>query len=111
MNHPLRHALYYLTGLSPSGALQMHDFGAQSFRLSMSMMAVAMPTSSAHAYLDPGTGSILLQLLLGGVAGIAVAVRIYWHKLLSLVGASRQTQESNKLSRERNVEADERRRQ
>ena len=36
----------------------MHNFGAQSFRLAMAMMAVGISTSSAHAYLDPGTGSI-----------------------------------------------------
>ena len=31
----------------------------------------------AHAYLDPGTGSILLQLLLGGVAGFLVIIKLY----------------------------------
>lgn len=35
----------------------------------------------AFAYLDPGTGSIILQLLLGGVAGGAVVAKLYWHKL------------------------------
>lgn len=34
-------------------------------------------------YLDPGSGSILIQLLLGGLLGIAVAVRIYWKKIKS----------------------------
>jgi hypothetical protein len=87
----------------------MHNVGAQSFRLAMAMMAVGLSTSSAHAYLDPGTGSIILQVLLGGVAGIAVAVKLYWHKFLSLCGVGRQVQESNQLSREQNVEADERR--
>jgi hypothetical protein len=89
----------------------MHNFGAQGFRLATVMMAVGISTSPAHAYLDPGTGSVLLQLLLGGVAGFAVAVKLYWHKLLSLTGVGRQVQESNQLSRERNVEADDRRRQ
>jgi len=40
--------------------------------------------SPAYAYLDPGTGSLLLQGLLGGIAGAAVFLKIYWHKLLSL---------------------------
>ena len=40
----------------------------------------------AHAYIDPSAGSILLQLILGGVAGIFVALRLYWRKLAGLFG-------------------------
>lgn len=39
----------------------------------------------AYAYLDPGTGSMILQLVLGGVAGIAVAGRFYWDRLLVML--------------------------
>jgi hypothetical protein len=35
----------------------------------------------AFAYLDPGTGSILLQVLLGGVAGGLVVVKLYWSRV------------------------------
>ncbi len=37
----------------------------------------------AYAYLDPGTGSIILQLLLGGVAGGIVICKLYWARLKS----------------------------
>ena len=37
------------------------------------------------AYLDPGTGSMLVQLLVGGVAAAAVAVKLYWYRLLRLL--------------------------
>ena len=40
----------------------------------------------AYAYLDPGTGSILVQLLLGGVAGVLVVGKLYWHRLKSFLG-------------------------
>ena len=40
----------------------------------------------AEAYLDPGTGSMLLQVVLGGVAAIGVAVKLYWHKLRVAIG-------------------------
>jgi len=30
------------------------------------------------AYLDPGTGSLLLQLLVGGLAGVAAFARFRW---------------------------------
>ena len=41
---------------------------------------------AAHAYLDPGSGSMLLQLLLGGVAGLAVLLKLYWQRFLLLFG-------------------------
>ena len=37
----------------------------------------------ALAYLDPGSGSMMLQLLLGGLAGVAVLLRVCWGKLQS----------------------------
>lgn len=39
----------------------------------------------AHAYLDPGTGSLVIQLVLGGVVGVLAIVKLYWHKLRALV--------------------------
>ena len=33
-----------------------------------------------HAYLDPGSGSMLLQVLLGGFAAVGVAIRLYWQR-------------------------------
>jgi hypothetical protein len=35
-------------------------------------------TPEAHAYIDPGSGSVLLQLILGGIAGIGVVAKLYW---------------------------------
>ncbi|MGH6865218.1 MAG: hypothetical protein ACREDO_03360 [Methyloceanibacter sp.] len=70
-----------------------------------------MTTSSAHAYLDPGTGSIILQVLLGGVAGVALAGKLYWHKFLSLIGAGRQMEKDKQLSGKRSAVPDDRSRQ
>lgn len=36
--------------------------------------------SPVHAYLDPGSGSMLLQVLLGGFAAVGVAIRLYWQR-------------------------------
>ena len=68
---------------------QMNNFGAQSFRIAMAMIAVGASTSSAHAYLDPGAASIALQVLLGGIAGFALAIKLYWQKFLSLIGVGK----------------------
>jgi hypothetical protein len=35
----------------------------------------------AQAYLDPGTGSMVFQVLLGGFAAIGVFVKLFWHSL------------------------------
>lgn len=43
-------------------------------------------TAPAYAYLDPGTGSMLLQLLLGGVAGVLVIGKLYWVRVKSFFG-------------------------
>jgi hypothetical protein len=32
-------------------------------------------------YLDPGAGSMILQAVAAGVAGVAVAGRLYWGRL------------------------------
>ncbi len=40
----------------------------------------------SFAYVDPGSGSMVLQLLLGGVSGIYVILRLYKRKLLGLFG-------------------------
>jgi hypothetical protein len=36
---------------------------------------------TAFAYLDPGTGSIILQALIAGVIGTAAMARMYWTRL------------------------------
>lgn len=53
-------------------------------------MALALPV---RAYIDPGTGSMFLQLILGGVAGALVAGKLFWRKLASLVSFRRGRKE------------------
>ena len=40
-------------------------------------------TSPAYAYLDPGTGSMLLTGLIAGLAAIISFLSIYWQKVKS----------------------------
>ena len=35
----------------------------------------------AHAYLDPGTGSVIFQALIGVLVGLGITLKIYWSKL------------------------------
>ncbi len=45
---------------------------------------------SAHAYIDPGTGSALIQGLIAVVAAIGVTVKLYWHRIVGFLGLRRE---------------------
>jgi hypothetical protein len=53
----------------------------------VALAAIALMTSqsAAHAYIDPGIGGMLLQLLLGGIAGALVIIKLYWHRFRETV--------------------------
>jgi hypothetical protein len=44
----------------------------------------------AHAYLDPGTGSAILQGIRGAIAAIAVVTKLYWYRILRFLGLSKK---------------------
>jgi len=70
----------------------VHRFGHLS--LIVFFLSLTVP-SAAYAYLDPGSGSMLLQLVLGGLAGLAVIAKLYWHRLLTLFGVHSQQAEND----------------
>lgn len=43
-------------------------------------------TAFLSLYVDPGSGSMLLQLLLGGISGLYVIFRLFKQRILSLFG-------------------------
>ena len=58
-------------------------------RILVTVLLLLMFTD-AVAYLDPGTGSMLLQVILGGVAAVGVAIKLYWHKLRAAFGMAKK---------------------
>ena len=44
------------------------------------------------AYLDPGTGSLILQFIVGGTLGAALMLKIFWRKIVGLFSRSRDTE-------------------
>ena len=49
-----------------------------------------MTTETTHlliAYLDPGTGSIVVQLVVAGLAGFAYVLKLYWSRLKTFFGS------------------------
>ena len=55
---------------------------------------LALVPLSAQAYIDPGTGSLLLQGLIGAVAGVMVAASLYWSKIKRFFRKDRGTPDS-----------------
>jgi hypothetical protein len=46
------------------------------------------------AYLDPGSGSMIVQLLVGGVAAVGVSLRLFWRRILSFLRVRRDEPET-----------------
>jgi hypothetical protein len=46
---------------------------------------VAPFMASPLGYIDPGTGSMLLQVIVGGVAAAAVGIKVFWGRLLAFL--------------------------
>ena len=37
--------------------------------------------NDASAYIDPGTSSMLLQVLVGAIVGAGITIKVYWEKI------------------------------
>jgi hypothetical protein len=48
-----------------------------------------------EAYLDPGSGSMLLQILLGGFAAVGVIAKLYWNRVTSLFSRKDASRDSH----------------
>ena len=65
------------------------------FSLSCIVTLIIFPTK-AFAYLDPGTGSIILQAILGFIAASITTISIYWTKFKSLISKLFDKKKENK---------------
>jgi len=55
----------------------------------LALACVATPFHSAHAYLDPGTGSLLLQGLIGGIAAGLAVIQLNYARLKGFIARLR----------------------
>jgi hypothetical protein len=49
------------------------------------LVACLSITSPAHAYLDPGTGSMLLSAIIGVAAAVGLALKLFWYRLVGVL--------------------------
>ena len=64
--------------------------------LGIPLVLVLLSEAPLYAYLDPGSGSMLVQLLLGGVAGAAVVMKLGWERFKDMFRSSPPKQHDNK---------------
>ena len=55
--------------------------GIQGIRVAVLVFGCTVFAAPSYAYLDPGTGSIILQSVLASVAVAMGVLRLYWYRL------------------------------
>jgi hypothetical protein len=50
--------------------------------------------TSTLAYLDPGSSSVILQMLAGGIAAAAVTAKLFWGRILRFLRIKRDDPEA-----------------
>ena len=75
------------------------SIGSGIISLASVLLFVASFEQPAYAYIDPGTGSLVLQVLMGGLAGAAVVLKMYWNRLSTKLGLRKETAQTDKDGR------------
>jgi len=65
------------------------------FIAAVALFLVLNFAGQTHAYLDPTSGSMMLQMLIGGIAGLLLAAKIFWRRLF---GVSKKEKKSESPS-------------
>jgi len=52
--------------------------------------------TALFAYLDPGSGSMILQIIAGGLAAVAVTAKLYWNRILRFLRIRKDEPEAPK---------------
>lgn len=56
------------------------------FAAGAALTTTFLAATPAHAYLDPGTGSMLVQGLLAAVAAVSVSMGLFWRRIRLFLG-------------------------
>ena len=59
---------------------------------------LGLVTLPAHAYLDPGSGSLIIQSVIGALAAIGVTMKLYWHKIKLKLGGHKPAELDSELT-------------
>jgi len=63
-------------------------------------MFFSLPPLSPDFYLDPGSGSILFQMIVAAILGAGVLIRSQWARIKKWFGVKNNTEEHNENDEE-----------
>ena len=63
------------------------------------LLLIVALTRDVHAYLDPGTGSLVFQTVVAALAAAAYALRSYWGRIRTLFSRRRSRQVDDSVDR------------
>jgi len=58
----------------------------------LAFSAVILP--SANAYIDPGSGSMIFQAVVGGLLAVAIVLKTFWRRIVSFFRRGRTADET-----------------
>jgi hypothetical protein len=70
----------------------VREFGGEMLPMSDTFFSIL---GKQAAYLDPGSGSFLLQMLIASLLGLGVAAKIYWNKIKGIFGRKSNSENQN----------------
>jgi hypothetical protein len=54
------------------------------------LIAALLAPATAHAYVDPGTGSMVLQGVIAAVLGLGLTLKLYWRRIRKRLTGKRE---------------------
>jgi hypothetical protein len=63
----------------------MKESGNKILFLFTAILLLGLPLAT-EAYIDPGTGSFIIQTIVAGVFSAGVVIKMYWQKIMAYFG-------------------------
>ena len=60
----------------------------------LALLASLLLVQETHAYLDPGTGSYILQILIAGLVGMLFMLKVFWGRIVGFFSKSSSESEA-----------------
>jgi hypothetical protein len=64
-------------------------------RFFSTLFLLLLISPSAFAYLDPGSGSVIMTAILSALAAASLAIKTYWYKLKRLISGKTEAKETD----------------
>ena len=88
---PATQSLWSLVFYSLSGERRSSSISLSIFVV----LSILCAPSKAYAYIDPGTGSMILQSLIAGLMGVLFTIKIYWTRIKNFLFRLKIDQKKN----------------